>query len=204
MSLFLQIRERVQRDGALGFGQLVRKGSRYLWEIATAPFHLRGVTSRGSGVRTLGRPRIDNLGELHIGEGTLLRSVNVPVELATGPGASLRIGRNVRINYGVSIGAMGSITLGDRVRIGPYAMIIDTEFHDVYDRNKMPPPRPVVLEDDVWIGAKATILPGVTIGRGAIVGISSVVGADVAPFTVVMGIPARVVRKLEPEKFVST
>jgi acetyltransferase-like isoleucine patch superfamily enzyme len=93
------------------------------------------------------------------------------------------------------------VRIGDRVRVGPYVMIIDTEFHGAYDRNSMPEPKPIVIEDDVWIGAKATIMPGVTIGRGSIVGISSVVAADVAPFTVVLGIPARPVRKLDPAQF---
>jgi acetyltransferase-like isoleucine patch superfamily enzyme len=107
----------------------------------------------------------------------------------------------VRLNYGVSIGAMGSVRIGDRTRIGPYVMIIDTEFHDVYDRDRMPEPRPVVIEEDVWIGAKASIMPGVTIGRGAVVGVSSVVSTNVQPHAVVVGIPAREVKKLDPSRF---
>ena len=64
------------------------------------------------------------------------------------------------------------------------AMIIDSEFHDLYDREKRAKPRPVVIEDDVWIGAKASVLPGVHIGRGSVVGTAAVVTADVPPFTV--------------------
>ncbi|NTV62282.1 MAG: hypothetical protein HGA65_01930, partial [Oscillochloris sp.] len=57
-------------------------------------------------------------------------------------------------------------------------------------------PRPVVIEDGVWIGAGALILPGVTIGAGAIVGAGALVTKSVAPDTVVGGVPARVIRTL--------
>lgn len=96
---------------------------------------------------------------------------------------------------------MGLIRLGNRVRVGPCAMIIDTEFHGALNRKFRPPPRPVIIEDDVWIGAKASVLPGVTIGRGSIVGVGSVVNADVPPFTVVGGVPARPIKKLDPSQF---
>jgi maltose O-acetyltransferase len=201
LELLQQVRERIERDRALGVSALLRNGVRFAREVATAPLYLHGVTTRGVGVRTLGRPRVENLGEMHIGEGTLLRSVNVPVELATGPLGKLEIGRAVRLNYGVSVAAMGRVRIGDRVRVGPYVLIMDTEFHGAYDRNQMPEPKPILIEDDVWIGAKATILPGVTLGRGCIVGVSSVVSSDVPPFTVVLGIPARPVRKLDPAQF---
>lgn len=56
----------------------------------------------------------------------------------------------------------------------------------------------IVVEDDVWIGAHVTILPGVRIGRGAIIGAGSVVRSDVSPLTIVAGAPARVIKSLEP------
>jgi galactoside O-acetyltransferase len=62
----------------------------------------------------------------------------------------------------------------------------------------------VVLEPDVWVGAKASILPGVTIGRGSVVGTGAVVTRDVPPFCVVSGVPARVQRELDPTRFRST
>lgn len=61
----------------------------------------------------------------------------------------------------------------------------------------------MVLEDDVWVGAKVSIMPGVRIGRGSIVGAGSVVTRDIAPFTVVGGVPARVLRTLDSSKFVA-
>jgi acetyltransferase-like isoleucine patch superfamily enzyme len=62
------------------------------------------------------------------------------------------------------------------------------------------PARPVTIGRNVWIGFDACVLPGVTIGEGAIVGARSVVAADVEPFTIVAGNPARVVRKLTAEE----
>ena len=196
-----RVAEKVQRNKSKGWLNLVRDGARFTQELLTAKLYLITVTECGEGVRTLARPRIVNRGRMVIGRHTLLRSVNVPVELAVGHGATLEIGEEVSINYGVSIGAMGLIRLGNRVRVGPYAMIIDTEFHGALNRKFRPPPRPVIIEDDVWIGAKASVLPGVTIGRGSIVGVGSVVNADVPPFTVVGGVPARPIKKLDPEQF---
>ncbi len=57
--------------------------------------------------------------------------------------------------------------------------------------------KPVVIEDDVWIGSRVTILPGVTIGRGSVVGAAAVVTKDVPPYSVVAGNPAKVVKTRE-------
>lgn len=203
LKLLQTVRRKLKRDEKLSLGRLASKSVRYAWELATAPLYLAGVNHVGQGVRTLGKPRIDNLGKMTIGEGTLLRSVNVPVELCTGERGELHIGKAVRLNYGVSVGATGSIHIGDRVRVGPYVMIVDTDFHDAYNRGARPEPRPVVIEDDVWIGAKASIMPGVRIGRGSIVGTAAVVTRDVPPFSVVAGVPAKIIKQLDPSKFVA-
>jgi acetyltransferase-like isoleucine patch superfamily enzyme len=62
------------------------------------------------------------------------------------------------------------------------------------------PPRPVTLEDNVWIGFDAVVLPGVTIGRGAIVGCKTIVRRSIPPYAVVVGDPARIIRTLDPEE----
>ncbi len=91
----------------------------------------------------------------------------------------------------------GGVTIGNKVRIGPRVMITTTN-HVFSDRD-----RPIMeqgvdcgevaIEDDVWIGANVTILPGVTIGKGAVVGAGAVVTKDVVPYTVVAGVPAKVI-----------
>lgn len=184
--------------------ELVSKSTRYAVELASARLFLSSVNEVGAGVRTLERPRIDNQGWMGIGHHTLLRSVNVPVELATAAGARLTIGADCSINYGVSIGCTELIRIGDRCRLGPYVMIVDSAFHELLDRSKRPASQPVVIEDDVWIGAKASIMPGVTIGRGSVVGTAAVVTKDVPPFSVVAGVPAKIVKTLDPAKFVAS
>jgi acetyltransferase-like isoleucine patch superfamily enzyme len=203
MSLLGTLAAKARRDGDVPVMLLARKGMRYLWELASARFRLRAVDVVGAHARTLGCPRIENLGRMEFGRDILLRSVNVPVELCTGPAGVLRIGDGARLNYGVSIAAQAEVSIGARARIGPYVMIVDSDFHDPYVRSRRPVPRPVVIEEDVWIGAKASVLRGVRIGRGAIVGTGAVVTKDVEPFAVVAGVPARVVDRLDPAKFVT-
>lgn len=169
--------------------------------LATAPVYLRGVTCVGARVRTVGRPRIENFGTMTIGDDVTLRSVRVALELCTEPGATLSIGDRCSINEGVSIGTTKRITIGSRVRLGPFVMIVDSAFHDLYERDVAPPSRPVVIEDDVWIGAKASVLPGVRIGRGSVIGAAAVVTRDVPPFSVVAGVPAKVIRQLDEDRF---
>jgi maltose O-acetyltransferase len=193
---------KLQRDLPMGWRIVLGRSVRYLWELMSAPIHLRHVNQRGRHVRTLAAPRIDNLGCIVIGSNVLIRSVNVPVELATAPGATLRIGDGTRINYGVSIAAARSVDVGARVRIGPYAMIVDTDFHDAYDRSARPAGTAVTIGDDAWIGAKASVLKGVRIGQGAIVGVGAVVTRDVPAFAVVAGVPARQIGTLDSRRFV--
>lgn len=193
-------RRKYRRDQRMPLPALARKSARYLWELASAPVRLLFVDEVGEGVRTQGKPRIDNLGHMIIGANTLLRSVGTPVELATAVGARLMIGSEVHIDGGASIGCTGAIYIGNRVRIGAFAMIVDTDFHDAYNRSIRPAPNPVTIEDDVWIGAKASILSGVHIGRGAVIGTGAVVTKDVAAYTVVEGVPAKVVRTLDANR----
>ena len=98
-----------------------------------------------------------DLGRISIGSHVLIRSINVPVELATAHGATLRIGDGTFINYGVSIAATSSVDIGARVRIGPYAMIVDTDFHDAYERSARPAGAPVTIGDRAMTGAGSII-----------------------------------------------
>lgn len=106
-------------------------------------------------------------------------------------GKGLRLGAGVFINSGCAFQDQGGITIGDRCLIGHNA-VITTLNHDMdpAQRGDMHP-APVVLGDDVWLGANVTILPGVTIGDGAVVGAASTVTKDVPAGAVVVGTPAR-------------
>lgn len=94
----------------------------------------------------------------------------------------------------------GNLTLGDRVSIAPrVTLVLSSHPNDSRIRPFAPVQRaPIVIEADVWLGAGVVVLPGVRIGRGAIVGANSVVTKDVPPLHVVAGLPAKTVRVLTP------
>jgi maltose O-acetyltransferase len=115
-----------------------------------------------------------------------------------------RIGRQVYIadDFLVveELAGPGAVTIGDRVSIAPRVTLV-TSSHPNHSRIRASAPvsaGPVVIEPDAWIGAGAVILPGVRIGRGAVVGALSVVTHDVAPLHVVAGQPAATLRVLAP------
>lgn len=101
-------------------------------------------------------------------------------------GLNVRFGEGVFVNQGCFFLDLGGITIGDRVMIGPRVTLTTgghpVELHERYDFLTHAPIR---IEDDVWIGAAATVTPGVTIGRGSVVGAGAVIAKDVPPMTVV-------------------
>ena len=113
-------------------------------------------------------------------------SVLPPFYCDYGLGASF--GEHVFINQGCFFLDLGGITIGDRVMIGP-RVTLSTAGHPVEleERYDFITHAPIVIEDDVWIGAAATITPGVTVGRGSVVGAGAVVAQDVPALSVVTG-----------------
>jgi acetyltransferase-like isoleucine patch superfamily enzyme len=166
-----------------------------LWVLLTSLVKTRNCTQRGKLIRVWGQLQVS--GDVRLGERVRVRATHVPVELAAGPGACITIGESSFINSGVSIGAQEQVTIGKNCAIGNYTLIMDSDFHNPYDHTLPGAAAPVVLEDDVWLGARVTVLKGVHIGRGAVVAAGAVVTRDVAPYTLVGGIPARVIRTLE-------
>lgn len=151
---------------------------------------------------------------IRIGNNTFLAG-----RLRTSPHAKMSIGNYCYVSTGAFIGAANSIIIGDYVGIAHYTFVVDNNNHPVepearkQHRIRVAPGgegypsvgaswelsdnAPIVIEDNVWIGMYCFIGKGVTIGEGAIVARQSVVTKDVAPYTVVAGNPARVVKKLE-------
>jgi len=111
---------------------------------------------------------------------------------------NLRIGAGSFINSPVYIDAAAPVHLGDRVSIGHHVVIItsDHEIGNEYFRAGKLSPMPVRVGDGCWLAAGAVILPGVTIGAGAVVAAGAVVTKDVAPNTLVGGVPSRFIRQL--------
>jgi acetyltransferase-like isoleucine patch superfamily enzyme len=114
-------------------------------------------------------------------------------------GLGAAFGERVFINQGCFFLDFGGITIGDRVMIGP-RVTLSTAGHPVEldERYDFVTHAPIVIEDDVWIGAAATITPGVTIGRGSVVGAGAVVAKDVPPMSVVTGTSVVERKRLKP------
>ena len=112
-------------------------------------------------------------------------------------GKPVTIGRGCLIQQCCTLFGRGGITIGNDVFIGPKVNLI-TINHDVNPDNRSATyGRPIIIEDKVWIGINSTILPGVKIGYGAIVGAGSVVTKDVPAMTIVAGNPARIIKTIE-------
>ena len=124
------------------------------------------------------------------------KSTTVFIPFYTNYGRHIKLGKNVFINHACSFLDLGGITIEDEVQIGPRVNLI-TENHplEASDRKSLLLNR-ILIKRNAWIGAGATILPGVTIGENAVVAAGAVVNKDVAANTMVAGIPAKVIKVL--------
>ena len=111
-------------------------------------------------------------------------------------GRNIHLGENVFINSGCRFQDQGGIWIGSGCLIG-HNVVIATLNHDLDpDTRQAMHPKPVVLGENVWVGAGAIIVPGVTVGDGAVIGAGSIVTRDVKARTIVAGNPARPIRNL--------
>lgn len=117
-------------------------------------------------------------------------------------GASISIGSDTGLS-GTTICSAVSVRIGERCLVGADVMITDTDFHQIspsgrrYASEKNARAQPVSIGDDVFVGARTIILPGVTIGEGSVVGAGSVVTRDIPAFSICAGNPARIVRAID-------
>ncbi len=129
---------------------------------------------------------------------TVPASFRIFPPFTTDCGKNIHIGDNVFINSGCRFQDQGGIYLGNNVLIG-HNVVLATLNHDLNASTRGTTlPRPITIGDDVWVGANATILPGVTIGARSIVAAGAVVTRDVLPDTIVGGVPARTLKNLSP------
>lgn len=196
-SRFTQIRSLLLSSQEAGLKQSWQNGLALL----NASWTLRQATELGAKTRVWGRPAVTNWGTMRFGERVRLVSTIATLELVAMPDGTLDIGSNTFINYGCSIAADLMVSIGPDCSIGTYVIIMDNNFHRLEPerRHEKPESRPVVLEQNVWLGARVIVLPGVTIGKGSVVGAGSVVTRDIPPSTLAAGSPARVISTFSPE-----
>ncbi|MFP3919655.1 sugar O-acetyltransferase [Lysinibacillus telephonicus] len=112
-------------------------------------------------------------------------------------GKNIKVGKNVFINSGCRFQDQGGITIGDGVLIG-HNVVLATLNHDIDPRKRSNMyPAPITIGHNVWIGANATVVPGVNIGDGAIIAAGAVVTKDVPPNVIVGGVPAKILKEIE-------
>jgi len=113
-------------------------------------------------------------------------------------GNRITIGENSVINRGVYLDGRATLMIGNNVNIS-HQTLIQTLTHDAQNRDFIAIEKPVAIEDDVWVGARALICPGVRVGRGAVIGAGSVVPKDVPAYWIVAGNPAKKIGERSPE-----
>jgi maltose O-acetyltransferase len=161
-------------------------------------WHLRKVKSVGTNPRVLGSPRIDAT-DLVIGDEFSVWSAH-RLTLITGWGR-IRIGDRCFINSGAIVFSVCEVTLGDDVALANEVYVMDSDSHGIEGRPVKE--EPVRIGSGTWVGARAIILPGVTIGRRCVIAAGAVVSKDIPDDTLVGGNPARVIRGLDyPEGIV--
>lgn len=176
-----------------------------------------GLAAIESGVRLRFANNI-RLGKgVYLDQGTYLHATPNGIELGAGtivmhgavlhvynfremPQSGIKIGRESLVGEYTVIRGQGGVTIGDRVYTSPFTQIIAV--NHIFDDPNQPfveqgiTAQGIVIEDDVWIGASAIITDGVRVGKGAVVAAGAVVTSDVAPHTVVAGVPAKVIREI--------
>lgn len=138
-------------------------------------------------------PVISNHGTFHLGHRVFFRSFRTKTTITVLKNATLKIGDGGYINDGVNICCSTAITIGPQVKIADWAVLYDTDFHPVA------PAEPVfsagiTIGKNVWIGARAMILPGATIGDHSVIAAGAIVRGDIPPRSIAAGVPAKVIK----------
>ncbi|KAF9766034.1 hypothetical protein IL306_001591 [Fusarium sp. DS 682] len=132
----------------------------------------------------------------HVGDDEIF--IEPPFRIDYGPNMS--VGKKFYANFNLTVLDSAIVTIGDRVMIGPNVMI-STATHETEVASRrayIEYAYPINIGDDCWIGGGVTILPGVTIGEGCTIGAGSIVTRDIPAWSVAVGSPARVVKKVQP------
>ena len=166
--------------------------------LTVALDRMRAHILRWRGARISSRTRIGSRCIVHrpwciaIGERSQVEH-NVFIKVVT-DSARIELGRDVFIGFNTEFDISETLHIGDGVLIAPGCFITDHNHRRSASRtiaSQGCDSKAVHIEDDVWLGAHAVVLPGVTIGRGSIVAAGAVVTCDVLPMSIVAGIPAR-------------
>jgi acetyltransferase-like isoleucine patch superfamily enzyme len=182
----VQPERRSTRTRAVTAGRIVRGHAR---------LRLGGATSVGKNPVLIGHATFQLRGTTRIGDHFMVEGT-VGVVIKVAPGAKLTIGDRVYLNGGASIEAHHQVIIGDNVLMAPFASVVDDDRHEV-EPGSVRYKGPTIVGNNVWLGRNVVVLPGVTIGDGAVIGANSVVTKSIPPSTFAAGSPAQVLRALD-------
>ena len=173
--------------------------------IVVGRFYSRlcGVNQLGNGVSFFGLPKIQKAryGYLSIGNQCTFRSkatsnligINRPCILSVQNEAKLNIGDNCGFS-GTVIGCFAAITLENNVRCGANTLITDADWH--LDDPRSSKPKPIYIEENVWLGVNVTVMKGVRIGKNSVIGAHSLVTKDIPANAIAAGNPCQVLKTI--------
>lgn len=166
-----------------------------------ARWYFRKANSLGIKVFSYGKTEVKMKrgAQLHIGNDVRFESEIRKPRLSIGHNAQLIIEDNVYLN-GCIISSSSKVIIKKGVMFGPHAHIMDGDFHALQNRHEQGEQKPIIIEEDAWLSMRCIVLKGVTIGKGAVVAAGSVVTKDVEPYTVVGGVPAKLVKRIPKAK----
>jgi acetyltransferase-like isoleucine patch superfamily enzyme len=172
-------------------GGIIRNGEMdEAWDVVVRAQRLSPALNASTSIDEM-RERLSEL----IGS-TIDKSSTIFVPFHTNFGKHIKIGKNVFINHACSFLDLGGIIIEDDVQIGPRVNLV-TENHPIDpSTRKYLDLKSVVIKRNAWIGAGATVLPGVTVGENSIVAAGAVVTKDVPDNSIVGGVPAKLIRKI--------
>lgn len=180
------------------------KSSKYLWldlkryicnRIRCYELQVRRNADLGNNIRIKGIENLTLGEDVKIADNVFLHCGQFQENIRRG---KISIGNNVYIGPSCVLFGEGEIEIGDDCLISP-GTIITSQQHSYADANTPIREQPseharIVIDDDVWIGSNAVILPGIRVGRGSVIGAGAVVTKDIPPYSVAVGVPARVIK----------
>lgn len=183
----------VAQFGSFGAGAMIGRNVELIGDLS-------GLTiGPGARIEDGARLVLAKGGRITLGKDTVIQARAI---LDTGPGGHISMGSKNTVNPYCVVYGHGGLDIGDYVRIAAHTVIIPA--NHVFDDGDRPIARQglrkegIRIEDDVWVGSGCRILDGVTVGRGSVLAAGAVVHRDVEPYTVVGGVPARVLKRRAP------
>ena len=165
---------------------------------------MSGAESFGSHADMYGKVRFKLEGGAVFGRGFIAEGQISTVSITVRENATLIVGDDVYMNYGVTVEACHEIRIGNHVLMAPLVSIIDDNRHET-EPGAVLYKGPVVIGNNVWLARSVTVIPGASIGDGCVIAANSVVSTEIPPNSFAAGAPARVIRKLElPTDWVRT